>query len=79
MERRYRLKAEGWTLSKITERVAEIFGIEKDQVIVAGKQPDRVRARSALAYWANSGSGSDGNGGWQIPRSEQICCQSGGH
>ncbi len=52
VERRYRLKAEGWTLPKITERVAEIFGIEKDQVVVAGKQPDRVRARSVLAYWA---------------------------
>ena len=52
MERQYRLKAEGWTLTKITERVAEIFGIEKDQVVVAGKQPDRVRARSVLAYWA---------------------------
>ena len=52
MERRYRLKTEGWTLTKITERVAEIFGIEKDQVVVAGKQPNRVRARSVLAYWA---------------------------
>ena len=52
MERRYRLKAQGWTLPKITARVAEIFGIEKDQVLVAGKQPDRVRARSVLAYWA---------------------------
>ena len=51
MERRYRLKAEGLTLTKITERVAEIFGIEKDQVVVAGKQPNRVRARSVLAYW----------------------------
>ncbi len=52
MERRYRLKAEGWALTKITERVAEIVGIEKDQMVVAGKQPDRVRARSVLAYWA---------------------------
>ena len=52
MERRYRLKAQGWTLTKITARVAEIFGIEKDQVLVAGKQPDRVRARSVLAYCA---------------------------
>ena len=50
MERRYRLKEEGWTLTKITERVAEIFGIEKDQVVLAGKQPNRVRARSVLAY-----------------------------
>ena len=52
MQRRYRLKAEGWRLTKITERVADIFGIEKDQVVVAGKQPDRVGARSVLAYWA---------------------------
>ena len=52
MEQRYRLKAEGWTLEKITERVAEIFDIEKEQVLTAGKQPDRVRARSVLAYWA---------------------------
>ncbi len=52
MERRYRLKAQGWTLTKIAERVAEIFDIEKDQVVVAGKQPDRVRARGVLAYWA---------------------------
>ena len=29
-----------------------IRGIEKDQVVVAGKQPNQVRARSVLAYWA---------------------------
>lgn len=52
MERGYRLRAEGWTLTKITERVAEIFGIAKDQVVVPGKQPHWVRARSVLAYWA---------------------------
>ena len=52
MERRYRLKSKGWTLSKITQRVSEIFGIEEKQVVVAGKQPQRVRARSVLACWA---------------------------
>ena len=52
MERRYGLKAEGWTLPKITNRVAEIFGIEKEQIVMPGKQPDRVRARSVLACWA---------------------------
>ncbi len=35
-----------------TNRFAEIFGIEKDQVVVAGKQPDQVRARSVPASWA---------------------------
>jgi chromosomal replication initiation ATPase DnaA len=38
------------TLAKITERVAENFDIKKDPVVVAGKQPDRVRARGVLAY-----------------------------
>jgi putative transposase len=52
MERRYRLKAEGWTLAKITESVTKIFGTEKDQVVVAEKQIDRIRARNVLAYWA---------------------------
>ena len=52
MERRYRLKAEGWTLAKLSERVGELFDIEKDQLVVPGKQPDRVRARSVLVYWA---------------------------
>jgi len=52
MERQHRLKAKGWPLTKLTERVAEIFSIGKDQVLVAGKQPNRVRARSVLAYWA---------------------------
>jgi REP-associated tyrosine transposase len=52
MELRYRLKEEGWTLAKIAERVSEIFDIEKDHVVVAGKQPDRVRARGVLSYWA---------------------------
>jgi len=26
-----------------------------------------------------TGSGPDGNGGWQAPRAEQIRCESGGH
>jgi len=57
MERRYLLNSKGWTLSKLTERVAEIFGIEQEQVVVAGKQPERVRARSVLAYWATKDLG----------------------
>ncbi len=79
VERRYRLKAEGWTLTKIAERVAEIFDIEKDQMVVAGKQPDRVRARGVLATGRFGTWASDGNGGWRVPRVEQIRCQSDGH
>jgi len=49
---RNRFNAEKWTLTKIIERVAAIFGIEQDQVGGAGKQPERVRGRRVLAYWA---------------------------
>ena len=52
MERQFRLKAEGFTLSKITQRVAEIFNMKKAHLVTPGKQPDKVRARSVLAYWA---------------------------
>ena len=51
-ERRCRLRAEGWTLAKIADRVAEIFNMEKDHLLIPGKQPHRVRARSVLACWA---------------------------
>jgi hypothetical protein len=32
--------------------IGVIIDIEKDQVVAAGKQPDRVRARGVLVYWA---------------------------
>ena len=31
---------------------AKILGIEKDQAVVPGKQPNRVHASGVLAYWA---------------------------
>jgi putative transposase len=30
----------------------KIIARQKDQVFVAGKQPDRLRVRGVLAYWA---------------------------
>ena len=57
MEKQFRLKSEGLTLSKMTERVAEIFEMDKNQVVATGKQPDKVRARSVLAYWATNDLG----------------------
>jgi hypothetical protein len=32
--------------------VAGISGLEAEQILVSGKQPERVRARSLLCYWS---------------------------
>ncbi len=53
-EKKYRLKAEGITVDRIAERVAEIMGIDLGQVWAPGKQHKVVRARSLLCYWATS-------------------------
>jgi REP-associated tyrosine transposase len=53
-EQRYHLKAKGITVDRIAERVAEILGIECEQVWTSGKQRAVVQARSLLCYWATS-------------------------
>ena len=52
LEERYRLKAQGYDLTKLTNRVASEFGIEPEQVWHYGKQRLTVKARSLLCYWA---------------------------
>jgi REP element-mobilizing transposase RayT len=54
LERRYRLKAKGIDLSKLIERVAEVSGVNAEQIRNPGKQPERVRARSLVCYLAVS-------------------------
>ena len=52
MERRYRLEAMGYDFDTIIERVSRIFKIAVKYILSLGKQPERVTARSVLAYWA---------------------------
>lgn len=52
MERRYRLKAEGYTFKSVAYRVGDIFDMPNRDVMAPGKHPHRVKARSVLAYWA---------------------------
>ena len=33
-------------------RVAEVFDIKADQILIASKQPQRVNSRSLVCYWA---------------------------
>jgi REP element-mobilizing transposase RayT len=52
LERRYQLKAQGIDLASLIERVAAAAGMDVEQVRQPGKQPERVRARSAVCYMA---------------------------
>ncbi len=52
VEQRYRLKARGYNLDKVTLRVSTVLGIEPAQIWAPGKHPMTVKARSLLCYWA---------------------------
>ncbi len=54
LDRKYRLKALGYDVDKIIERVADLFDIEPQEILQTGKQPLRVQARSLVCYWAVS-------------------------
>jgi chromosomal replication initiation ATPase DnaA len=51
-ERHYALKSKGWDLDRIIDKVAELYGIERQEILEKGRQQQRVHARSLLCYWA---------------------------
>ena len=51
-EHKYELKRLGYDLDQIAARVAEIYGIERDDIFLKGKQQERVKARSLFCFWA---------------------------
>ena len=51
-ERRYWLKAQGYDIDRVVQKVAEVFEIEPEQIWQPGNQPLRVKARSLVCYWA---------------------------
>ncbi|MDF1593854.1 MAG: hypothetical protein P1P89_20285 [Desulfobacterales bacterium] len=52
MERKYRLKADGYSFERVAKRVGEIFDISKRELTAPGKHPVHVKVCSVLAYWA---------------------------
>jgi len=52
LKRKYHLKAKGFDLKSVAERVSELTGIDKSQIFLPGKERNRVRARSLFCYWA---------------------------
>jgi len=52
LRRTYQLKAEGYDLERLTQRVAEVFEIDPEYLWSKGKYPRLVEARSLFCYWA---------------------------
>jgi len=51
-ERNYELKRLGYDLDQVAARVAEIYGIEVEDIFLKGKQQKKVKARSLFCFWA---------------------------
>ncbi|MEJ2276527.1 MAG: transposase [Candidatus Lokiarchaeota archaeon] len=52
LKRKYRLKAEGFDLDKVVDRVSELTGLKRDEVLSPGKYKKIAEARSIACYWA---------------------------
>ena len=52
-ERTYLLKARGYDFTAVVDRVAAVLRIDKVDILSAGRQPTRVKARSLLCFWAS--------------------------
>lgn len=52
LARKYLIRAKGFDLDQIAERVATALGVPLEQVFAAGKDRRTVQARSLLCYWA---------------------------
>ncbi|MBW1829674.1 MAG: transposase [Deltaproteobacteria bacterium] len=59
-ERKYRFKAYGYNFESILQRVSELLKVPIKEILMPGKQPLRVKARSIAAYWAVRELGIDG-------------------
>lgn len=53
LERRYALEAQGYDFDTVVERVSKVLNLEARDVLKRGKDPQTVKARSLLCYWAN--------------------------
>ena len=51
-ERKYELKARGYNLDVLSDRVAEIFDMSPGAIFAPGKYRKTVQARSVYCYWA---------------------------
>jgi len=52
LEEKYRLRAEGYDLQKLIERVGELIELSPEEIMEKGKERRKVEARGILCYWA---------------------------
>ncbi len=52
LDKKYSLRAKGFNLDMVAQRVSHLLGIEPKELWVKGKYPHIVQARSLLCYWA---------------------------
>ena len=60
MDRRYELKRRGYTLDTLAQRVAELYGIDREELYSKGRHKIRAEARSVFCYWAVRELGVEG-------------------
>lgn len=60
LEGRYHLQSLGYDFNRVVGRVAELFEMNRDEILRPGKQPERVRARSLVCYWGVKALGMSG-------------------
>ena len=82
LERRYRLKAEGFNLEQVAGRVAEVLDIPVERVWEKSRRPQVVVARSLLCFWATTELGMSmtdlaGRSG-SYPAGSEHCGAKGG-
>ena len=53
LERRYALEAKGYDFEQVVERVAQVMNMNASDVLKRSKDPQTVKARSLLCFWAN--------------------------
>ena len=53
LERRYAIEARGYDFEKVVSKVAEVLNINYRDVLSRKKDPQTVKARRLLCYWAN--------------------------
>jgi hypothetical protein len=47
-ERRYRLQSQGYGFDEVIDRVCEVVGLRREEILGPSKEPERVLARSPL-------------------------------
>ena len=52
LNRHYQLKALGYDVKRIAERVAEIYQISPDEIFSPGRQSHKVKAKSLVCCWS---------------------------